>query len=109
MSEAAPEASPGDAGPRDVAAVPFAVRALTLAIALVVPLLVVGQGYLPDDDALRHAAKAVSGKGWDEILVLRADMPLDSHPGWHTVLTWVHRLTSADTHLLVLFSVIVAF
>ena len=33
---------------------------------------IIGYGYLPGDDALRHAAKAVSGKSWSEILVLES-------------------------------------
>ncbi len=39
-------------------------------VLLAIPLKIIGYGYLPGDDALRHAAKAVSGKPWSEILVL---------------------------------------
>jgi hypothetical protein len=49
----------------------------------------IAKGFSPIDDALRHVAKVVSGKSWDEILVLRPDYngKLDTHPGWHTILS----------------------
>lgn len=85
------------------------VRLLVLAAAVLIPFRVLGHGYLPVDDALRHAAKAVSGKEWSEILVLRPDMPIDSHPGWHAFLTAVHRVTGWDTHALVVAAVVGLF
>ena len=44
--------------------VPLAAWAIILLLLLVIPLKIIGYGYLPSDDALRHAAKAVSGKTW---------------------------------------------
>jgi hypothetical protein len=85
------------------------VRAIALAVLVLVPFRIVGLGYLPTDDALRHAAKAVSGKSWGEILVLRPDITVDSHPGWHAVLEGLHRAAGMDAHALVLFSVIALF
>ena len=70
------------------------------------PLRVVASGYLPDDDVLRHAAKAVSGRAWSEIVVLRPDVTMDSHPGWHALLALVHRTTGASVADLALFSVV---
>jgi hypothetical protein len=96
-------------GVRDALPVPLLARGLVLAVLLLVPVHIVGQGYLPTDDALRHAAKAVSGKSWSEILVLRPDITMDSHPGWHAALGAVHRAAGADAHALVLFSVIALF
>ncbi len=84
-------------------------RLLALAVVLVVPLRVLGTGFLPPDDALRHAAKVVSGKPWSEILVLRSDVTVDPHPGWHALLGLAHRATGMDAHALVLASVIVLF
>lgn len=88
---------------------PLAVRWLVLAVVLLIPVRIVAQGYLPLDDALRHAAKAVSGRSWDQILVLRPDITVDSHPGWHWVLEALHRLTVIGAPALVLFSVIALF
>ena len=88
---------------------PRVVRALVLAVLVLVPVRIVGLGFLPTDDALRHAGKAVSGKSWDQILVLRPDITVDSHPGWHAVLGGLHRATGMDAHGLVLFSVIALF
>jgi hypothetical protein len=84
-------------------------RLLALAVVLVVPLRVLGTGFLPPDDALRHAAKVVSGKPWSEILVLRSDVTTDPHPGWHALLGLAHRAAGMDAHALVLASVIVLF
>jgi len=60
--------------------------------------------YLPSDDALRHAAKAVSGKDWSEILIIRDDVTMDQHPGWHQLLTTIHEKTGVDAACLVVFS-----
>jgi hypothetical protein len=91
------------------AAVPRIARLLVLAAAVLIPFRILGHGYLPGDDALRHAGKAVSGKEWSEILVMRADMPMDSHPGWHAVLGAVHGVTGWGSHALVVLSVVGLF
>ncbi|MDO8536031.1 MAG: hypothetical protein Q7S30_03365 [Candidatus Omnitrophota bacterium] len=74
-----------------------------------IPFQIIGYGFLPPDDALWHSAKVISGKNWSEVLVLRSDIKIESHPGWHAVLGFVHRITKCDTHSLVLFSVISLF
>jgi hypothetical protein len=83
----------------------FLARAAVVLFLALVPLRIVDQGFLPTDDALRHAAKAVSGRAWSEVLVLRPEVTMDSHPGWHALLSLVHRATGADAHALVLFSI----
>src|ERR1700720_4110804 len=60
--------------------VPLAAWLVVVITLLLVPLKIIGYGYLPADDALRHAAKAVSGKPWSEILVMRNDFAIDQHP-----------------------------
>jgi hypothetical protein len=89
--------------------VSIAVRTAVLGIVFLLPLSVLGRGFAPPDDALRHAAKAVSGKPWDQILVLRPDLTMDPHPGWHAVLGAVHRLAGGGPRPLVLFSVVTLF
>lgn len=82
--------------------VPFAVRLLVYLLLALSPLLVVMRHRaLPFDDGLRHAAKAVSGKAWSDILVLRTDVTMDQHPGWHAMLAWVHQTLHADQAFLV--------
>jgi hypothetical protein len=85
--------------------IPSLARGLVVVFLALVPFRILAQGYLPGDDALRHAAKAVSGKPWSEILVLRPEVTMDSHPGWHALLGLVHRTTGADALGLVMFSV----
>jgi len=89
--------------------VPVAVWALVVVTLLVIPLRIVEYGYMPQDDALRHAAKVLAGKPWTEILVLRDDMNIDQHAGWHAILTAVHRVSGADGPALVMFSTIALF
>ena len=59
------------------------------------PAKIISYGFLPMDDALRHAAKTVSGKSWQQILVMRDDFPIDPSPGWQKILEWVHESTVA--------------
>jgi hypothetical protein len=70
--------------------VPFAVLLLMLSAMLLAPLLAIGKGYRPMDDALRHCGKALSGRPWTEILVLGPAYTLDHHQGWHVLLEALH-------------------
>src|SRR5215469_3644779 len=71
--------------------VPLLTWILIIGTLLVTVGKIVGYGYLPPDDALRHSAKAVSGKPWSEILVLRPGFEMDPYPGWHAILGAVHH------------------
>src|SRR3974390_2098559 len=86
--------------------IPLAVWVVAVVTLLLIPLKIVSYGYLPEDDALRHVAKAVSGKPWSEILVMRDDFPLDFHQGWHASLRWIHRSLNSDAETLVVISVV---
>ena len=103
MNESAPQTSPSVSPPdrRSVVAV-------VLIIAILIPLPILAEGYLPGDDALRHAAKAVSGKSWDEVLLLRPGL-VDFAPGWHAILTGVHKLTGASAMTVLMFEVAFLF
>lgn len=65
-------------------------------------------GFVPFDDCLRHSAKAVSGKPWNQILVVRPEYH-DHNAGWHSMLEWVHHHFQADVPQLIGFSVIFLF
>jgi hypothetical protein len=83
-----------------------------LAVALVllaIPFKILGLGYLPADDALRHVAKAVSGKPWPEILVVGESFKIDHNLGWHTLLGALHHALNWDAENLVEFSVVALF
>ena len=82
---------------------------LLIAIIGIIPAKIIGYGYLPGDDANRHAAKVVSGKDWSEILVIRDDIKMDSHPGWHAILSVFYKATDYSTDHLVDLSVISLF
>jgi hypothetical protein len=85
--------------------VPLATWIVTLFTLLCVAGRIIGYGFLPADDALRHAAKVVSGKPWSEILVLRDGFIMDSHPGWHAILGLIHRRPGCSTETLVVLPV----
>lgn len=85
--------------------VPLAVWAIVILVILAIPFKIIGYGYLPGDDALRHAAKAVSGKPWSEILVLNGTYKIDHEFGWNWLLEKIHLWTNCDAEKLVLFSV----
>lgn len=85
---------------------PLVVWVIVLAIIIFIPLKIIGYGFLPMDDALRHAAKTISGKPWQEILIMRDDFKIDPSPGWQKILEWVHDLHDGDAESLVIFSII---
>ena len=89
--------------------VPLLVWTLVALALLLIPLKIISYGYMPNDDALRHAAKAVSGKPWSEILVLRAGYTVDHNFGWHALLRQLHLATGSDTEGLVIFSIVGLF
>lgn len=89
--------------------VPLVVVVTVLATLLLVPLKIAGNGYQPPDDCLRHCAKIIAAKPWPEILVLRPEIRMDTHPGWHLILGWVHRVTDINLDGLVFFSVVSLF
>ena len=82
---------------------------LCLSTLLIASLRITGQGFQPSDDALRHVAKVVSGKQWSEILLVRPEFTMDSHPGWHAILNSAQKLMDGVPDDLLVFSVIILF
>lgn len=74
-------------------------------VVILIPIRVLGIGFMPIDDALRHAGKALTNRTWQEILVMRPEATEDSHPGWHWILKQVHEVTGATAVDLVFFAV----
>ena len=100
------ESVPAVAPAGGVHSAPLAARAIVFLFLAVVPFRIVATGWLPGDDALRHAAKAVSGKRLE-----RGPGPSPrghdgQPPRWHAVLERVHAATGADAHALALFSIV---
>ncbi len=89
--------------------IPVIIFCIALAVIVAIPLKVISYGFIPPDDAQRHAAKVISGKTWEQILVLRPEFKMDSHPGWHAILGAVYKLTGCGADTLVLFSVAALF
>jgi hypothetical protein len=85
--------------------VPLAAWIVVIFTLLCVAGKIIGCGFLPPDDALRHAAKVVSGKSWPEILVLREGFVMDPHPGWHAILGLIHRWLGCGAETLVVLPV----
>ncbi len=89
--------------------VPVLITCIIIFISWLIPTKIIEQGFMPKDDALRHAAKAVSGKDWNRILVLRDDIKLDSHAGWHGILGFLYNKMRLNIYQLVVFSVVFLF
>ncbi|MDR3458557.1 MAG: hypothetical protein P4N60_13990 [Verrucomicrobiae bacterium] len=89
--------------------VPLFVWLVVALVILAIPLKIISYGYLPGDDALRHVAKAVSGKSWPEILVVGDSFKIDHNLGWHAILGALHRSLGWDTEGLLIFSVVSLF
>jgi hypothetical protein len=89
--------------------VPLAVWAIVILVIVAMPFKILSYGYLPGDDALRHAAKAVSGKSWSEILVLNPVYVIDHEFGWNLLLEKIHLWTNWNAESLVIFSVVTLF
>ena len=84
--------------------VPLLVWALVALTVIAIPLKIIGYGYLPGDDALRHAAKAMSGRPWGGILVLGSAYH-DQHFFWHLFLRQIFLWSHCNTGQLVGFTV----
>ena len=88
--------------------VPLAASLAAILTVLMIPLRIIQYGYLPGDDALRHAAKAVSGRPWPEILVLNGNY-IDHEFGWNLLLRHIYLWTNWNAEYLVIFSVVTLF
>jgi hypothetical protein len=89
--------------------VPLAAWIIVISVIILIPLKIIGYDYLPQDDALRHAAKAVSGKPWSEILVLSPVYKMDHEFGWNWLLAKIEAAENWDAESLVIFSVVSLF
>lgn len=89
--------------------VPLVIWIIVVLVVIIIPLKIISYGYLPQDDALRHAAKAVSGKPWSEILVLNPVYKIDHEFGWNLLLEKIHQWENWNAESLVIFSVVILF
>ena len=53
--------------------------------------------------------KAISGKSWNEILVMREDVTIDTNFGWHKILHTLHSTLAWDADNLMTFSIVSLF
>ena len=89
--------------------VPLIVWIVVVLTLVIIPLKIIGYGYLPGDDALRAAGKAVSGKTWPEVLILNDVYKIDHEYGWSMLLSKVHTALNLDSDGIVIFSVVTLF
>lgn len=89
--------------------VPLAVWVTAVLLGLLIPLKIIGDGYIPGDDAMCHVAKAIADKAWPEILVVRTGCGDDAHPVWHAVLGSIHRGSGCQADGLMMFLVAAPF
>lgn len=90
--------------------VPLAVWAIVILVILAIPVKIISEGFMPTTDALRDAAKAVSGKPWSEILVLGpTHNDTGGEFGWQLFLRSIFLSSQCSATTLVTFSVICLF
>ncbi len=89
--------------------IPLIVMALVVGTCIVIPLSIIGQGFIPTDDALRHVAKAISGKAWQDIIIMRPGITTDHSIGWHVILRSLYTFTGLSKDSLTVFSVVSLF
>ena len=67
---------------------------ITIATVVALPLMVVSRGFTPTDDVLRDVAKAVSGRDWGDVILLRPGLSpdLNTHVGWEMILSTLHAM-----------------
>jgi len=80
-----------------------------ISVLFLIVSMIISYGYMPLDDVMRHTAKAVSGKSWEEILVLRPEITMDIHAGWHAILEFIYKITGCSVDNLVVFSIVFLF
>ena len=101
---------PSDEPGRGAFIFPLAARLAVLLALLAIPLAVLAQGWQPPDDALRHVAKAVSGRPWKDVVVTPTPLDLEPvHAGWHALLAAVYHTTGCTPDLLLVFGVSILF
>lgn len=91
------------------ARIPALLKAGSVLVLFWIVIAALAQGFMPQDDALRHCAYAVSGKTWDQILVLNPALMADHNPGWHVALRWLHQTMGWNQVILVFFCVVSLF
>lgn len=89
--------------------IPLLITCIIVSAVILIPFKVMGYGFLPLDDALRHVGKVISGKGWKDIIVMRKGMSFDDHPGYHALLDAFYHATKCTPDGLLSFSVIFLF
>lgn len=89
--------------------VPLLILTIVVMTVIIIPFKVLEYGYLPADDALRAAGKAVSGKAWTQILVLDPVYQVDHEFGWDALLSKIHAAFDANPETIVIFSVVSLF
>ncbi len=99
-------AQPGGLPPKASSRIDLLILLIVLAALLLIPLLIMATGYTPLDDVMANAALAVSGKAWDDIMLLRQGVSLNMHnPGWDILLRGMFAVTGSGPCVLVGFAV----
>jgi hypothetical protein len=88
---------------------PLVVYLVVMLAILLIPLKIIAYGFLPADDALRHAAQGVSGKDWSQVLVLGSPIKVDFQFGWDLFQRLLFRWLNCDAETLVEISMVSLF
>ena len=70
-----------------------------------IPFKILGYGWAPSDDALRHVAFSTIDAEWSDIVVIDEKLVADHNPGWHAILKFLYKHCGFDKTDLLFFSV----
>jgi hypothetical protein len=93
--------------PVSIRQVTTGLRLLAFLTFLLIAFKIASYGYLPPGDARRHAALAVSGKAYTDVLILRPEYKFDHSPGWDALLSYLHGHAGFTEDALCMFSIVV--
>jgi hypothetical protein len=80
-----------------------------IGVVIFVPVRIGSMGFMPPDDAGRHIGKAISGKSWNKILVMRPEITTDMHHGWDVLLAALYNHAGLSADALMAFSMSFCF
>lgn len=86
--------------------VPLLAWIAVIVILLLIPLKIIGYGYIAAGDARRHVAKVFTDKPYNEIIAFNGYYQTDQSPGWEWLLGLLHHQAGWSEEALMTFSVI---
>ena len=79
------------------------------AVFIIIPFKIIWKGFLPNDDANRHVAYAISDHKWSDVLEITPGLESDHNVGWHKILRFIYKCFRINKKDLLIISIIGLF